>query len=266
MLSAAACKHYQDKGFLVLPHFISDASCLSLKEHADHLVKSKGIVEKKTLFDTDEESHTSNDYFLASSDKCALFYEKDDPSQKTVNKIGHALHEEDEIFSAFSRQDAIQQLVKQLGLHSPLLLQSMYIFKHAKVGGEVTLHQDASFLMTTPDTLMGLWFALDDATVENGCLWALPGGHQSPVHTYFIRERDKLVFDKQYEPDWDESKLQPIEVKRGSLVVLHSRLPHVSYANRSDKSRHAYALHLISQDSEYSPNNWLQKKTALRGF
>lgn len=266
MLASSNYQTYQDNGYLVIPNFISDDWCEKLKERAECLVQHALKQDTKTLFDTDEDTHTSNDFFLRSADECSLFYEKDDPERNKVNKIGHALHEQDDIFSQFSRQEAIQSLVAELGLLKPLLLQSMYIFKHAHVGGEVCLHQDASFLISEPDTLMGLWFALDDATTENGCLWALPGGHRSAVHTYFVRQKGELVFDKQYESEWDESLLQALEVKRGSLVVLHSRLPHVSYANRSTKSRHAYAMHLISSESHYPSKNWLQKKTGLRGF
>ena len=54
----------------------------------------------------------------------------------------------------------------------------MYIFKQPGIGGEVGCHQDATFLYTEPMTVTGFWFAIEDATLENGCLWAAPGGHQ----------------------------------------------------------------------------------------
>ena len=69
----------------------------------------------------------------------------------------------------------------------PRLLQSMLIFKHAGIGGEVVSHQDATFLYTEPMTVMGLWFALEDATIENGCLFAQPGGHRGPLRRLFRR-------------------------------------------------------------------------------
>ena len=79
---------------------------------------------------------------------------------------------------AFSRTPALAALVDALGVREPRLMQSMYICKQPFIGGEVRCHQDATFLHTEPDRLLGLWFALEDATVENGCLWALPGGHR----------------------------------------------------------------------------------------
>jgi phytanoyl-CoA hydroxylase len=52
------------------------------------------------------------------------------------------------------------------------------------------------------------------------------------------------------------------------LILLHGLLPHLSGANHSPQSRHAYALHIIDGTSEYSKNNWLQRNAAmpLRGF
>lgn len=47
------------------------------------------------------------------------------------------------------------------------------------IGGEVVPHQDNSFLHTDPATCTGLWLALEDATVVNGCLWAIPGSQKS---------------------------------------------------------------------------------------
>ena len=49
-----------------------------------------------------------------------------------------------------------------------------------KIGGEVALHQDSTFLYTDPPSVVGLWVALEDATKENGCLWHLPGKRKNP--------------------------------------------------------------------------------------
>jgi phytanoyl-CoA hydroxylase len=64
----------------------------------------------------------------------------------------------------------------------------MYIFKQPLIGDAVTSHQDSTFLHTTPrTTCLGLWLALQDATLENGCLWARPGSHLEPVRRQFVR-------------------------------------------------------------------------------
>ena len=59
----------------------------------------------------------------------------------------------------------------------------------------------------------------------------------------------------------------PIEVQKGTLVLLHGRLPHYSCENRSKKSRQAYSLHVIDGNSLYPKENWLQRSSLpLKGF
>ncbi len=62
--------------------------------------------------------------------------------------------------------------------------------------------------------------------------------------------------------------LVPLEVEEGTLVVLHGLLPHWSAPNRSERSRHAYTLHVIDGRARYSADNWLQRgpEMSLRGF
>ena len=127
----------------------------------------------------------TSDYFFDSSDKIHFFLETDAvdeetgdirpgiPKMSSINKVGHGLHLTDPVFSKYATSDKVKSLVQALGWKDPVLPQSMYIMKNAKTGGEVTSHQDSSYLYTTPRlTCLGLWLALDDATEENGCLWA----------------------------------------------------------------------------------------------
>ena len=64
----------------------------------------------------------------------------------SLNKIGHALHDLDPVFNRFSRSPQMKQLVTALGLDDYLIIQSMLIFKHARIGAVVDIHQDAAFL------------------------------------------------------------------------------------------------------------------------
>jgi hypothetical protein len=53
------------------------------------------------------------------------------------------------------------------------MVQSMYIFKQPRIGGPVDAHQDSTFLYTTPQSVTGFWWAVEDATLNNGCLYVL---------------------------------------------------------------------------------------------
>ena len=104
----------------------------------------------------------------------------------------------------------------------PIVCQSMYIFKQPHIGGEVRPHQDASYLYTEPLKEIGVWIALEDCTVENGCLSFIPGSHKGPLATRFIRNPNKQEFDAGnyliYTNDnvkYDESAFVPAPVKAG---------------------------------------------------
>jgi phytanoyl-CoA hydroxylase len=269
---------YERDGFLILEDFVSRETCDELKSRAETLVSEFEPEEVVSIFSTREQTRTSDDYFLESGDKIRFFFEEDafdgqgnlrQSKARSINKIGHALHDLDPVFDRFSRRPEIQGVVESLGYRDPLLLQSMYIFKQPNIGGEVVCHQDATFLYTEPLSVMGLWFALEDATVENGCLYAIRGGHQLGLKKLFARADEGgtkfMTLDNTPFPD---AELVCLEVRQGTLILLHGLSPHLSGANRSPNSRHAYALHVIDGKCHYPKTNWLQRQAALplRGF
>jgi phytanoyl-CoA hydroxylase len=276
MISDQQLSDYRDRGFLVLENFATAAQCGELRARANELVQEFDPAEIVSIFSTHEQNRLTDEYFLTSGDKIRFFFEENafNPDgtlkyqkEKSINKIGHALHDLDPVFERFSRSQEIKQLAYAINFPNSLLLQSMYIFKQPNIGGEVTCHQDSTFLYTQPTDIVGLWFALEDATVENGCLWAIPGGHRHGLKSRWVRapegEMKFEIFDR--EP-WPEERLEPLEVSKGSLILLHGLLPHRSFENRSARSRHAYTLHLIRADAKYAEDNWLQRTVPLRGF
>ena len=269
---------FQRDGFLVIESFASAGACDALRARAEDLVASFDPPGDISVFSTREQTRTSDEYFMGSGDKIRFFFEEEafdsegrlrQTKERSINKIGHALHDLDPEFERFSRAPEVAALVSNLGFRSPLLIQSMYVFKQPNIGGEVTCHQDATFLYTEPPSVVGLWFALEDATIENGCLWAIPGGHKDGLKSRFVRaESGGTRFDILDERGWQHERLVPLEVQKGALIVLDGLLPHMSHPNRSDRSRHAYTLHVIDGDSCYPNDNWLQRSHAmpLRGF
>ena len=186
-LTSEQLARFERDGFLVLEDFVSRRKCAALRARAAELVAAFDPAGVVSIFSTHEQTRTSDDYFLESGDRVRFFFEERafledgglrQSKERSINKIGHALHDLDPVFDRFSRTPQLAALVSDLKFERPLLIQSMYIFKQPNIGGEVTCHQDSTFLYTEPLSVVGLWFALESATVENGCLWALPGGHR----------------------------------------------------------------------------------------
>jgi phytanoyl-CoA hydroxylase len=216
------CKYFDKHGFLLMKSFCNDAEIKNMKNQMETLVDEKWDPnneknnndihhhddeqkKKVTVFRTDEkqvDNQGSDDYFLESANKVHFFAEhqaineedgtlKDEfinDKMKALNKAGHGMHMIPGHFYNYTTSDKINTLVTDLGWTDPIVPQSMYIFKQAHVGGEVTSHQDSTFLYTTPkQSCLGLWLALDDATLENGCLWVRPGSHREKVRRIFGR-------------------------------------------------------------------------------
>ena len=267
---------FNEDGFLICDGFASTQDCDRLKDQTEILIDAFDETQHQVVFSASGQSHAASSYFMDSAHQVSCFLEAGavndqgqliKPKSRAINKIGHALHDLDPVFSPFSRQDNYAQLVAMLGMNTPLLLQSMVICKQPYIGAEVNSHQDSTFLYTTPESCLGLWLALEPATKENGCMWAARGGHHAPLKSRFHQVGDQMVMSQLHDDDLAECTT-PLEADAGTLVVLHGRLPHLSHENKSPSSRYAYALHLIDGAAEYAKDNWLQRPQdfPLKGF
>ena len=279
MLSRDQKNQYQTDGFLVLPGFKSATEISALRRRALQIVDEFDADTHRSIFSTTDQSRRSAGAdFLASAEGIECFFEEEafdaagdlrQAKALSINKIGHAMHDLDPVFERFSRNTALADLASDLGLVEARLWQSMYIFKQPGIGGEVGWHQDATFFDSTPSSVTAFWFALEDATRDNGCLWVQPGGHRGPLREQFVRNGDALHMQPLHAAPWpDASSAVPVAVAAGTLVCFHGRLPHCSAANRSTASRHAYTLHATDGRAHYAAHNWLQRSAALpvRGF
>lgn len=272
MLSNKQKQRFEQQGYLVLDELFNQQQINTLKAAAGKIVDDFEPQSTRSVFSTQTESNKNrDDYFLDSDDKIRCFFEEDAFSldgelQQTkalsINKIGHALHVLSPEFAAFSQAKIIAQIAEDLGVVAPEIRQSMYIFKQPKIGGVIRWHQDATYFFTTPQSVVTFWFAIEDANIENGCLQVDKQGADFVLKEQFKRYADNTTELLALENvDWPtQDRALPLEVKAGSLVVFNGALPHFSEANRSNKSRHAFTLHLTSAQAKYDELNWLRAK------
>jgi phytanoyl-CoA hydroxylase len=269
---------WQRDGFVVLPGFASADETAALRRRASELVGAFEPTPMPSVFSSRDGARLSQRALVESADQVRCFLEEEacGPDGRllvdkalAVNKIGHALHDRDPVFARFSRSAPLAALASELGFVQPRLMQSMLIFKQPRIGGEVVWHQDASFLISEPASVVGFWWALEDATLDNGCLWVAPGGHRGPLRERFVRRDDRFVTERLDDTPWPSGDaVTALEVGAGTLVVFDGMLPHASAPNRSARSRLAYTLHLVEAAAAWSPLNWLQRSAddPARGF
>jgi phytanoyl-CoA hydroxylase len=278
MLNDEQRHRYQRDGYIVIPGFKSAQEIAAVRARAAQIVDEFDPGQGSSIFTTQNQATATDEYFLRSDNTIRCFFEEEafdaqgrlrQDKALSINKIGHALHDLDPVFERFSRDPKLAAVARDIGLADALVWQSMYIFKQPGIGGEVRWHQDATFFDTTPISVTTFWFALEDATIENGCLWVEPGGHHGPLRERFLRNGDAITMEKLDATSWpNDSVAVPLEAKAGSLVCFHGLLPHYSAPNRSPVSRHAYTLHATDGRTEYSRRNWIQRGAELpvRGF
>ncbi|VBB76390.1 Putative Phytanoyl-CoA dioxygenase, peroxisomal precursor [Podospora comata] len=286
---------FHTNGYLIIPSALPPTTVTNLLIETHSLLSSLDITTHPlTKFSTggqDGTDHVGDDYFLSSGDKIRFFFEQDafgpdgqltKPKHLAVNKIGHFLHGLSppfaELLKGVPGQRALpKDVAKDLGFEDPRCLQSMVICKQPEIGGAVPPHQDSTFLYTDPPSAVGFWYALEDATRENGCLSFLPGSHLwSRIRQRLVRggrtgtemvenegrqfPRDTREMKYGEDKKVEEEEYVMGEVKAGDLVLIHGNLLHKSERNLSKKGRIIYTFHVIEQGEgyKYDERNWLQ--------
>ena len=225
MLTPQQIQFYRDAGYLGVENVFSPTEVAELRRVTDEFVeKSRTITANDAVFDL-EPSHTPQNPRLRRL--------KDPIKQHAVYR--HAiLHP------------------KLLGIVSQLIGPGIASngnklnLKLADVGSPVEWHQDWSFYPHTNDDLLAVGVAMDDSTLENGCLMVIPGTHRGPVLDH---HQDGVFIGAVTDPGFRPEGAVPILLKAGGISIHHVRTLHGSAPNRSPHPRRLLLFQYCAADA-----------------
>lgn len=172
-------------------------------------------------------------------------------SLSTVRKLNRCA-ENDALFRELAADAAILDIVQSL-IGPDIKLFGSQCFMKPPGGVEKPYHQDSAYFPIEPFDLVTCWIALDDVTVDNGCMWVIPGSHRNGIldhsQAWMVGNRR----DKQVPGDkLDLNREVPIVMSAGSCSFHHSVLLHRSGPNRTDRPRRGLAVHYMSARSKWT--------------
>ena len=172
-------------------------------------------------------------------------------SLQTVRKL-NACAENDTVLMQYAKSEKVLDVVQAL-LGPDLKLYSSQAFMKPPGGVEKPYHQDSAYFSIEPMALATCWIALDDVTVENGCLRVIPGSHRNGV----LPHSEKWVVGDKIDmripaSAFDSDTEVPITMHAGSCSIHHSLLLHCSRPNQTRHSRRGLAFHYMTAKSRWT--------------
>jgi ectoine hydroxylase-related dioxygenase (phytanoyl-CoA dioxygenase family) len=166
---------------------------------------------------------------------------RDGLPEELVSKV-FKLHR-DSVFEEFAHDPAVTDLVAELVAPQLDCFLSQFIFKNPGAWGQ-PWHQDSFYFPFDPARpILGVWLAVTEATLENGCLHVLPGSHHEPVHEHGPDRRPGANHGYVEIVDHDMDAAVPVLMQPGDLLLFDSHLMHRSTDNASDGIRAAMVYH-----------------------
>ena len=219
---------YFDQGYLVSESGLADGEIAQLQAAFD-----------QTLEQLQREGRLQNVQSGKDSDEAAQVYQL---------RTAHLLHPR---FDGLIRDSRILDVIESIIGPNIRLVHYQGLYKPPQSGGEVGWHQDDYYFRVTHqkrDAMVSCWIALDDASVDNGCLWYVPGAHHKlfdHVQNWDPEVKKGFYFSIPKLDDALQARAVPVELKKGQMVLHHGLTPHRSLKNTSSRPRRALATHFF---------------------
>jgi phytanoyl-CoA hydroxylase len=225
------------QGYLRLPGFAGAATCERMLERVVEIARERaiGLGDGPSIVLPE-----------------ANLIGRDGLPEQLVSKV-FKLHR-DSVFDVFARSTAVTDLVAELVGPELDCFLSQFIFKNPGAWGQ-PWHQDSVYFpFDPPRPILGVWLAVTEATLENGCLHVMPGSHREPIHAHVDDRRPGANYGYIEIVDHDMSGSIPVLMEPGDLLLFDSHLMHRSTDNESDGIRAAMVFHYCTTGTvERSP-------------
>jgi len=233
MLTKEQVQQFWEDGFIIVENLLDEAEVAALRQRAEWVSSGEAAHVPKQLLQVEPQ--------VAQGVTQAQTY------ADSLRKMSH-LAFYDEVFAAHARNPKVLDIIESLLGPDLKLYQDQLFMKPPRVGSRQRYHQDMplGFHIDPPD-MVTCWAALDDSTIENGCLWMLPG-----THKFGITEESEWAKYEQMSLDGRLPEEKPIEMKTGSCSFHHGLILHSSRPNLTDKRRRGYATHYVSAKCRYT--------------
>lgn len=229
-ISSENVAFYKDYGYLIAPDLVSHDEVEKLKKDTVKIFRGEyGTMEGLIPVAAEE---------------------KDADVLKQYVAI-HFPHKISPLIKDFLAQEKIVNVLTNVVSNNVKCMQSMLFVKGPGKAGQAW-HQDEFYIPTRDKSLIGVWIAIDDASVENGCLWIIPGSHKPG----YIMSRVDNNSDEYADVDtidvssYKQEEIIPVEVKSGAVVFFNGYLLHSSKRNKTTGNfRTALVNHYMSAES-----------------
>lgn len=245
-LAQAQVEEFWETGFLIVADLLDQAEVDLLRQRITWVVEGKA-------------THIRPDQLQVEPDVVAG-KARTETYADSLRKMSH-LAFYDAVFQAHAANPKILDVIESLIGPDIKLYQDQIFMKPPKIGSRQRYHQDMplGFYIDPPD-MVTCWAALDDATVENGCLWMLPG-----THKFGTIDKAKWVEYEEMSVAGQLPEEQPVPLKTGSCSFHHGLILHSSRPNLTDKRRRGYATHYVSAHCRYTGDPAKNDALLVRG-
>jgi len=235
VLSQSQIDEFHLRGFVKGPKVVDDATVEHLRDELQAVMESRAKNQPVAING------------MQDSKQATEYGQNSDPKKVVVQIVN--IWEASDAFLAHARNPLITEAVSRLCNNTPLLRiwHDQIQYKPSRVGGSTCWHQDfPGWPILQPADLISAWVALDDAELDNGAMWMVPGSHRwGKIQTWSGENFVDPKCEPALLPEGVEVKAEPVLVKKGEVAFHHCMTWHCSPENKSDRPRRAIAVHYM---------------------